>query len=80
MAVIEFTSCCSATRLTEFGYSHPTFYLTYIGYQFFVVSDAILLYAMATELNKRTDLQVMSTYIVAQLLIAIGVALQPNEN
>ena len=38
MLVIEYASCCSAARLTKYGYNNPVFYLPYIGYQLFIIS------------------------------------------
>ena len=79
MLVIEYASCCSAARLTKYGYNNPVFYLPYIGYQLFIISDCILLKKKSINGTYNTEFQVMGTYILAQLFITIGMALQPKE-
>lgn len=49
--------------------------LVSLGYIFFVFSDAFLLYSSFIKDVKRHDFYIMSTYLIAELLITLGLAM-----
>ena len=49
--------------------------LTFIGYGFFIFSDAFLLFTTYIKDKKRRDFYIMSTYFLGELFITFGLAL-----
>ena len=76
MNTIMYAASSAATRCGEYGYESLTFLLPYIGYQFFIISDIVLLRKKSTDAKYATEWPVMGTYIIAQILISVGLGLQ----
>jgi len=52
-----------------------TILLTFIGYAFFIFSDAFLIFTSFIKDKKRRDFYVMSTYFLGEVLITLGLVL-----
>ncbi len=70
ISVLYIMSFTSLTRIFEISYL--LFILPFIGSLFFIISDTILAFDMFKIHKKYNDVYVMSTYVIAQLLIVLG--------
>ena len=77
--VLNMTAFASLTRLSKYPFTHPSFLCSWIGYLFFIVSDAFLILNETGIVKKRQRIPIMSTYTIAQTLIAIGAILAEKE-
>jgi uncharacterized membrane protein YhhN len=77
--ILEIGACSSIARIEKYSVKCPSYCLCVFGYILFVISDSILLRNELTKTDYRTaQFAVMGTYIPAQVLLLIGIALDPQ--
>jgi uncharacterized membrane protein YhhN len=77
--ILEIGACSAIARIERYSIKCPSYYLCVLGYFLFVVSDSLLLRNELTKTDYRQNqIAVMATYIPAQLLLLVGVALDPQ--
>ena len=74
-SVLEFAAFCSVARSQRRMIKDASFILCFIGYIFFIASDSMLLHKLITADESNIDVQCMSTYFIAQILITLGISL-----
>ncbi|MDR1911654.1 MAG: lysoplasmalogenase, partial [Helicobacteraceae bacterium] len=64
----------------EHHFTSPTYFLCILGYLMFVLSDSLLLRGELIKTDYRANqTMVMGTYITAQLLILVSMAIDPHQ-
>lgn len=66
------------TLFRSYPWYSPTYILCSLGYFFFLISDYILLYGYTFNNSLDYMVEIMLTYIIALILIIIGVSLEPS--
>ena len=77
--ILVIGSCNAIARLDHLSFRDLSYIFCVVGYWFFLVSDYILLKKEMFGSDKNLDVEIMSTYFIAQLLIFIGVSKEERK-
>lgn len=69
----------NASYLREKRVSQKSFLMVFIGSLFFMISDSILAFTMFYQPLSMSNVWIMTTYAIAQLLIVCGILRQKNQ-
>lgn len=76
---LEVGACSAVARVYKTGLASASFWLCAVGYFVFLVSDAILLKHETTLNGVYPQIEVMATYVIAQMMILFGVAIDTKS-
>ncbi|OHT08306.1 hypothetical protein TRFO_04919 [Tritrichomonas foetus] len=78
--ILVIGSCNAIARWSILKFSNPSFLCCVFGYWFYLISDSVLLKKEIVGASRNLDCEVMGTYFMAQILIFIGIAIDPLQN
>ena len=69
---LQVANFAASSRLSRFGFTNPAFLFSWIGYILFICSDYFLISKEFGLSNKLRRVEIMSTYIFAQIFLMSG--------
>lgn len=77
--ILVIGSCHAIARVSYLPFKNASYLCLIFGYWFYLISDSMLLKREKLGVTVNLDVEVMSTYFIAQILNYVGVAIDPRE-